>query len=363
MSRSPTNNRQASPSPTHIAGYTMDACIGKGNYSAVYKAHKNRGNYKLAAIKCITISTLSKQSKDNLMNEINILKQIKSQHVVAMKQFTWDQRYIYLILEYCPGGNLAEFIKLKGSLSEFLTQHFVQQLTLGLECLHSKNIVHCDLKPENILLSVPPLGSCRNVKLKIADFGFSRRLQANQKYINGIKGSPQYMAPEILGLKPYSSQADMFSLGVIIFECLFGHAPYKTNDLNVLYNHIMSSDPIKLPTTPFVSEDCASLLLGLLVKDQEKRLTFDELLKHAFVDMQHFPSIENYYKGANIVKQAIILDEAHNFEDARTYYIEGLHFLMPAYYWLDTFNDNQRKILSKRIQEYCDRAEQIPVVN
>uniref|UniRef100_A0A6G1SAC2 Serine/threonine-protein kinase ULK3 n=1 Tax=Aceria tosichella TaxID=561515 RepID=A0A6G1SAC2_9ACAR len=348
---------------TNIAGYAIKQFIGRGSYSTVYKAHKNRGSYQVVAIKCIQISTLSAKSKDNLFNEINILRRINHQNVVAMKKFTWDARHVYLILEYCPGGNLAEFIRSKGRLSEFMVQHFAQQLVQGLEVLHAEKIVHSDLKPANILLSIPPVGSCRNVKLKIADFGFSRKLQANEKYTMGIKGSPLYMAPEVLRSQPYSSQADLYSLGVILYECLFGSTPYRTNDLSQLTKRILSKDPIKIPKTIDIGEDCYDLLSRLLVKDQEKRMNFERLYRHQFIDIEHCPTLENYYKGVSLVRQATIFDNARNYEDARAFYVEALLYLVPVYHWLDSFNDNQRKWLSKRVQEYCARAEQISLIH
>lgn len=311
------------------------------------------------AIKCVQISSLGKRSRENLFNEINILSRINHQNVVAMKKFTWDAKNVYLILEYCPGGNLAEFIRSKGQLSEFMVQHFSQQLVQGLEVLHSQNIIHSDLKPANILLSIPPVGSCRNVKLKIADFGFSRRLQNNEKYFKGVMGSPLYMAPEVLGLQPYSPKADLYSLGVILFECLFGSAPYKTSDLNILTKKILSDDPIRIPKTIDISDNCYDILERLLVKNQEKRADFEELFKHPFIDIEHCPTSENYYKGVSLVRQATIFDNERNYEDARAFYVEGLLYLVPAYHWLDSFNDNQRKWLSRRVQEYCARAEHI----
>jgi len=327
----------------------------------VFKAHKNRGNYEVVAIKCIKISTLSTKSKDNLINEINILRKIDHKNVVQMKKFTWDAKNIYLILEYCPGGNLAELIKSKGKLSEFLVQHFARQLVQGLEVLHVENIVHSDLKPANILLSIPPIGSCRNVQLKIADFGFSRKLQNDKKYTLGINGSPLYMAPEVLALEPYGSKADLYSLGTILYECLFGAAPYKSLDLNALTKKILSSEPITIPKRKDLSDYCYDLLTRLLVKDQKQRMDFEELFQHPFIDIGHSPTMENYYKGVNLVRQATILDNERNYEDARAFYVEGLQYLVPVYNWLDSFNDNQRRWLLRRIQEYCARAEQLTV--
>lgn len=362
---SPPSNKQkpifvpTPPSPTAIAGYAISNCIGRGSFSTVYKGHTNRGRYEVVAIKCIQISTLSKRARENLIQEINILRQINHENVVSMKKFTWDRNNIYLILDYCPGGNLAEFIRSKGRLSEFLVQHFAQQLVQGLAVLHSGNIVHSDLKPANILLSLPPVGSCRNVRLKIADFGFSSILDSNESYTIGIKGSPLYMAPEVLSAQPYSGKADLFSLGIILYECLFGTAPYKTNDLGLLTKRILSDDPIRIPKSIDISDECCDLLARMLVKDQKSRMNFEELYRHPFIDMQHCPTLENYYKGVNMVRQATLLDNNRNFEDARAFYIEGLLYLVPIYHWLDSFNDNQRKWLGRRIEEYTSRAERI----
>lgn len=311
------------------------------------------------AIKCIQISSLSKRSKENLIEEINILRRINHENVVSMKKFTWDATNIYLILDYCPGGNLAEFIKTKSKLSEFLVRHFAQQLVQGLTVLHSENIVHSDLKPANILLSIPPVGSCRNVRLKIADFGFSRRLESSDSYMMGVKGSPLYMAPEVLNSQPYGSKADLYSLGIILYECLFGAAPYKTMDLGLLTKRILSKDPIRIPKNADISDDCCDLLERLLVKDQTKRMNFEELYRHQFIDIAHCPTMENYCKGVCMVKQATLLDNNRNYEDARAFYVEGLRFLVPAYHWLDSFSDNQRKYLSGRIKDYFSRAEHI----
>lgn len=130
-------------------------------------------------------------------------------------------------------------------------------------------------------------------------------------------------------------------------------------DLNKLTKQIISSDPVRIPKSLDMSEDCYDLLEQLLVKDQEKRMNFKELFRHPFVDIEHSPTLENYYKGVSMVRQAILFDNARNFEDARAFYVEGLLYLVPVFHWLDSFNDNQRKWLSRRIEEYFTRAEQI----
>ena len=98
-----------------------------------------------------------------MLCEIKILKQIKHDYVVHLKDFLWDDNYIYLIMEYCQGGDLSTFIKSRRTIPEKYVRKFIQQIACALKHLHSKGICHMDLKPQNILLT-----SINNPSLKLA---------------------------------------------------------------------------------------------------------------------------------------------------------------------------------------------------
>jgi serine/threonine-protein kinase ULK/ATG1 len=108
---------------------------------------------------------------------------------------------IYLVLEYCAGGDLAAYIQRYGKVSEGTARHFMQQLGAGLQVLRNNNLIHRDLKPQNLLLST----NDSTAVLKIADFGFARLLQP-QGMAETLCGSPLYMAPEILQSKKYDAK-------------------------------------------------------------------------------------------------------------------------------------------------------------
>ncbi|XVF14964.1 hypothetical protein REPUB_Repub09cG0106700 [Reevesia pubescens] len=135
---------------------------------------------------------------------------------------------LFLVLEFCAGGNLASYIQHHGRVQEQIARSFMKQLGAGLEVLQSHRIIHRDLKPENILLS----GSKDDVVLKIADFGLSRSVDPDQ-YLQTVCGSPLYMAPEVLQFQRYDEKVmvDMWSLGAILFELLNGYPPFcgRTN--------------------------------------------------------------------------------------------------------------------------------------
>ncbi len=117
----------------------------------------------MTAIKCIKKNGLNKTSTENLLREIKILKQIKHDYIVQLKDFQWDENYIYLIMEYCSGGDLSAFIRSRRTIPEKYVRRFVQQIACALKHLHSKGIAHMDLKPQNILLT-----STNNPSLKLA---------------------------------------------------------------------------------------------------------------------------------------------------------------------------------------------------
>lgn len=110
----------------------------------------------MVAIKVIERCKLSKSREDAVVTEIDVMKKLKHKHIVQMIDFLWDSKNIYIILEYCDGGDLSTFIKKRTKLSEKTCRKFMQQLALALQFLRSHNVSHLDLKPQNLLLMTLP---------------------------------------------------------------------------------------------------------------------------------------------------------------------------------------------------------------
>ncbi|CAI8024786.1 Serine/threonine-protein kinase ULK3 [Geodia barretti] len=91
---------------------------------------------------------------ENLLTEIKVMKQLQHEHIVQLSEFEWDTNYIFLIMEYCSGGDLSNFIRSRNTLAEVEAKYFLQQLACALQFLRSKGIAHMDLKPQNLLLHV-----------------------------------------------------------------------------------------------------------------------------------------------------------------------------------------------------------------
>ncbi|XP_029808225.1 serine/threonine-protein kinase ULK3 isoform X7 [Suricata suricatta] len=197
--------------PPRLDGFILTERLGSGTYATVYKAYAKKDTREVVAIKCVAKKSLNKASVENLLTEIEILKGIRHPHIVQLKDFQWDSDNIYLIMEFCAGGDLSRFIHTRRILPEKVARVFMQQLASALQFLHERNISHLDLKPQNILLS-----SLEKPHLKLADFGFAQHMSPwDEKHV--LRGSPLYMAPEMVCQRQYDARVDLWSVGVILY--------------------------------------------------------------------------------------------------------------------------------------------------
>ncbi|TNN69047.1 Serine/threonine-protein kinase ULK1 [Liparis tanakae] len=241
--------------------------IGHGAFAVVFKGrHKEKRDW-VVAVKCINKKNLAK-SQSLLGKEIKILKELKHENIVRLLDF-----------QYCNGGDLAEYLHSKGTLSEDTIRVFLQQIGQAMKVLQSKDILHRDLKPQNILLCHPEgrRSSPINTSIKIADFGFARHLQTNTMAAT-LCGSPMYMAPEVIMSQNYDAKADLWSIGTIVYQCLTGKAPFHAStpqELRLFYESNMTV----LPSIPKeTSSNLRHLMLGLLQRNHKDRISFGELL-------------------------------------------------------------------------------------
>ncbi|EMP40300.1 Serine/threonine-protein kinase ULK1, partial [Chelonia mydas] len=236
------------------------------------------------AVKCINKKNLAK-SQTLLGKEIKILKELKHENIVALYDFQELANSVYLVMEYCNGGDLADYLHTMRTLSEDTIRLFLQQIAGAMKMLHSKGIIHRDLKPQNILLSYAggKKSNPNNIRIKIADFGFARYLQSNMMAAT-LCGSPMYMAPEVIMSQHYDAKADLWSIGTIIYQCLTGKAPFQASspqDLRLFYE----KNKMLMPNIPReTSSHLRQLLLGLLQRNHKDRMDFDEFFHHPFLD-------------------------------------------------------------------------------
>ncbi|KAH0578736.1 hypothetical protein H2248_003861 [Termitomyces sp. 'cryptogamus'] len=228
------------------------------------------------AIKTVKRDSLTAKLFDNLQSEIQILKSLSHRHITRLIDIVRAERNIYLIMEYCGGGDLTNYIKKRGrvegleyvpepgaalqyyphprtgGLDEIVVRSFLRQLARALKFLRHRNLIHRDIKPQNLLLNAPspeelarghPLGV---PILKVADFGFARSLP-NAVMAETLCGSPLYMAPEILRYEKYDAKADLWSVGAVLYEMSVGKPPFRAQNHIELLKKIEQARGVKFP--------------------------------------------------------------------------------------------------------------------
>jgi 5'-AMP-activated protein kinase catalytic alpha subunit len=261
--------------------YDIHKELGKGNFSVVHLGiDKNTG--EACAIKFLNKKKFwsDPKIKDQVVREVEILRQIKHPNVVQYKDLYEGDTYVYLVLEYAEGGELFHKISRTG-VSELEARTLFTQLLKAVNYLHSESIVHRDLKPENILLD-------GQGNIKISDFGLAR---FDATHMQSLCGTPHYVAPEVIRLGlgnssvGYGKEVDMWSLGVSLYHMLTGHLPFPESDRMTLFNKIergLYDFPHHLWCG--ISEEAKDLVKKLLDINPKTRLTAEQALKHAWIE-------------------------------------------------------------------------------
>jgi serine/threonine protein kinase len=260
--------------------------IGKGSFSKVYKGY-NIITGDIVAVKKIDLDMKPLMIK-RLKMEIEIMKTLKHKHIVELYDVIYDEYYAYLIMEYSHCGDLANYLKGR-PLKEKFAQKFSRQLSSAMKYLIERNIIHRDIKPQNILVF-------NKNTIKLTDFGFARYFDKTTM-VETLCGSPLYMSPEIIKYKKYSHKADLWSIGVIIYEILTGRPPYRAKTHYELAKKIENSE-VFLPKMIPLSKSCKDLIFKLLQKESINRISWEEFFNHNWIkDPDTKPEI---YK--NIIK-------------------------------------------------------------
>lgn len=274
--------------------YRKNDLLGHGAFAIVYKGrYVDRPDIPVA-IKAIAKKNISK-SKNLLTKEIKILKELSSmkhENVVALLKCTETPTHVYLVMEYCNGGDLADYLQQKTTLNEDTIQHFVIQIARAMEAMTKKGIVHRDLKPQNILLcnnSRTQNPHFSDIVIKLADFGFARFLNDGVMAAT-LCGSPMYMAPEVIMSMQYDAKADLWSIGTILFQCLTGKAPFVAQTPPQLKAYYEKTRELRPNIPEWCSPNLRDLLLRLLKRNSKDRISFEDFFTHPFLTSPLMPS-------------------------------------------------------------------------
>ncbi|XP_075411544.1 serine/threonine-protein kinase PLK3 [Tenrec ecaudatus] len=259
--------------------YFKGRLLGKGGFARCYEATDTETG-STYAVKVIPQSRVAKpHQREKILNEIELHRDLQHRHVVRFSHHFEDADNIYIFLELCSRKSLAHIWKARYTLLEPEVRYYLRQILSGLKYLHLRGILHRDLKLGNFFIT-------EDMKLKIGDFGLAARLEPPEQRKKTICGTPNYVAPEVLLRQGHGPEADVWSLGCVMYTLLCGSPPFETADLKETYRCIKQVH-YTLPAS--LSLPARQLLAAILRASPRDRPSIDQILRHDFFTKGYTP--------------------------------------------------------------------------
>ncbi|XP_076883970.1 mitogen-activated protein kinase kinase kinase NPK1-like [Bidens hawaiensis] len=261
--------------------------IGCGAFGRVYMG-MNLDSGELLAVKQVSV-VVNLASKDKtqahireLEEEVKLLKNLSHPNIVRYLGTGREESSLNIFLEFVPGGSISSLLGKFGSFPESVIRMYTKQLLLGLEYLHKNGIMHRDIKGANILVD-------NKGQIKLADFGASKKVVelATMTGAKSMKGTPYWMAPEVILQTGHSFSADIWSVGCTIIEMATGKPPWSQQYQEVAALFHIGTTKAHPPIPDHLSADAKDFLLKCLQKEPDLRPNASELLQHPFVTSEY----------------------------------------------------------------------------
>ena len=260
-----------------LSHFELSKTVGMGSFGRVRLCrYKKTG--KVYVMKILKKYEIIKQKQvDHLYSEYKILSIMNHPFIVELKgAYVKDPKYLYLIMEYVPGGELFSLLRSNQTFPLSQAKFYVAHIVTIFSYLHERNIIYRDLKPENILIT-------KSGYLKLTDFGFAKKV-VGKTYT--LCGTPEYLAPEIILNKGHSFPVDWWTMGILLYEMLVGIDPFSDDDPMMIYQKVIKGK-IRFPKE--MDKNAKSLIKHLLVADITKRYGclkngVKDIVNHSFFD-------------------------------------------------------------------------------
>uniref|UniRef100_A0A671LF79 Rho-associated protein kinase 1 n=1 Tax=Sinocyclocheilus anshuiensis TaxID=1608454 RepID=A0A671LF79_9TELE len=295
--------------------YEVVKVIGRGAFGEVQLV-RHKDTRKVYAMKLLSKFEMIKRSDSAFFwEERDIMAFADSNWVVQLFYAFQDDRYLYMVMEYMPGGDLVNLMS-NYDVPEKWARFYTAEVVLALDCIHSMGFIHRDVKPDNMLLD-------KAGHLKLADFGTCMKMNKDGMVrCDTAVGTPDYISPEVLksqgGDGYYGRECDWWSVGVFLYEMLVGDTPFYADSLVGTYSKIMNhKNALTFPDDSDISKDAKSLICAFLT-DREVRLGrngVDEIKRHSFFKNDQW-AWENIRETAAPVVPELSSDvDTSNFDD------------------------------------------------
>ena len=260
--------------------YKTIKSLGEGGYGEAILVRSNFPGRKYYVMKTISLEHLDPKRKSKTKEEVKIIQKLNHPNIIKLHEVFFAKQpheTLNLIQEYADGGDLYQKIYEMKEKNEYFSESQIldwfTEISLALNHMHSKHILHRDIKSQNVFLT-------KNNMIKIGDFGISKTLDCTLAKAKTFVGTSYYLSPEIILNIPYSYESDIWSLGVLLYEMCALEVPFTASNLPVLSLKILKSEYPKLDNR--WSEDLRKLVDSMLQIDHDKRPSLKEILGKLF---------------------------------------------------------------------------------
>ncbi|KAF8943838.1 hypothetical protein BGZ47_004985 [Haplosporangium gracile] len=272
-------------SEIELSHFHLLRSVGKGAFGKV-RVVQHKKTKEIYALKYINkAKCIRMRAVENIIQERRLLEEVEFSLICNLRYAFQDDENLFMVLDLMLGGDLRFHLERAGPMKEDVVRFYVAELALALDALHSRRIIHRDLKPDNVLLD-------EHGHAHLTDFNIAVYYNPTKPLVS-IAGSMAYMAPEVLLRKGYFESVDWWSLGVVMFELLFGRRPFRGKSNDLLTNSILR-DPLPFPENvdDIISAPCLDVLSKLCERDISKRLGCTPEGLDAFKKHSWFQNIE-----------------------------------------------------------------------
>ena len=251
--------------------------LGRGAQSVVYLA-RDPHLQREVAIKTLHFSRPDPQKNQQLLSEARMVSQLSHPNIVPIFEAGEEKGDLYLVFEYVPGLNLAEYLRANGRLTPVKAISILIPVLDAIAHAHAAGIIHRDLKPHNVLLDSANMP-------RVMDFGIAARVESQGGDGEAFMGTPAYMAPEYIERRECSEATDVFAAGLLFYELLTGQPAVRGENIYEVMNRIANQD-IRLPKNDGVDIDdaLASILYKATARDPQRRYTSVSQMREVLQD-------------------------------------------------------------------------------
>lgn len=277
-----------------LGHYDIVAELGRGGMGVVYKGHETSLN-RYVAIKVLADALAHDESvKERFLREARSMAALNDPHIIQIYFIGEDDGQTYFVMEFVDGESLGSVLKREGKLTPEQAAKIIHQTAQGLATAHDKGVIHRDIKPGNLMLTSRGM-------VKIADFGialstqdFSKKLTSTGEFV----GTPGYLSPEVCQGKPVDQRSDIFSLGIVLFECLAGRMPFTDESpLGLMLEVVKAQIPDVCSLNKDVDPELSRILSKMVAKEPADRY---QSCQELVADLQKHPLVA---KGGSIMLQ------------------------------------------------------------